>query len=824
MVYTTAHIAQIIGAEARRPLDNRQPIKHLLIDSRNPVFLPEALFFALPGHRHDGHDYLVELYEAGLRQFVIAREFPENFLPEAQLLKVPNTLLALQTLACHHRTQFNIPIIGITGSNGKTIVKEWLFQLLQADFAVVRSPKSYNSQIGVPLSIWLMEQRHELGIFEAGISQRAEMEKLAPIIDCSIGVLTNIGDAHQEGFSSKKEKLEEKLFLFAGASSLIYRCDDPLIRENLALSPNQKHFRWSTQGHPAELQIVEQRQSGKGTLLRAHYQGQKQQIRLPFTDEASIENAIHCWALMLHLGYPIQVIRPRLAQLEAVGMRLELKPGINGCVLVNDSYNSDLKALHIALNFLEQQSPRQKRHLFLSDILQSGRMPAELYREVAQLLVAKKIHKLTGIGTNIPLIKTFLPAGIKSSFYSDTEQFLAQVRNEDFRDEAILIKGARAFAFERIANRLAQQVHQTVLEINLSAMLHNLKVYSSYLQPSTKLMVMVKASAYGSGSYEVARLLEYQQVDYLVVAYSDEGVALRQAGIRTPIMVLNPDPNHLDTLIRYQLEPEIYSFALLDQLQRLIPRRTKTPFPIHLKIETGMYRLGFAADEIVSLGQYLKQMPQLKVQSIFSHLSASDNPSHDDFTHQQASIFQDLYAVLSRQLGYQPWRHLLNTGGINRFPQYQMDMVRLGIGLYGIDGSATIQDRLQTVLTLKARISQINELPAGASVGYQRGGQADHDRRIATISVGYADGLLRAAGNERYQVLIAGQKVPIIGNVCMDMCMIDISKVPDVAVGDEVIIFGSEPPVQDLADCLGTIPYEVFTNISERVKRVYYQE
>ena len=824
MAYSLAHIARIIGARTRRTTVDKRPIKHLLLDSRNPAFLPEALFFALSGPRRDGHDYLEALYQAGLRQFVVARDFPREALPEAELLRVPDTLVALQQLAQYHREQFDLPVIGITGSNGKTIIKEWLFQVLQADLSIVRSPKSYNSQIGVPLSIWLLEDRHELGLFEAGISRVGEMAKLAPLVQCSIGILSNIGEAHREGFASKEEKITEKLRLFAGAQHLIYRVDDPLIREQLRDYSGPEHFRWSTTGQPAELEIVEQRAEGERTTLRAHYRGQEQSLHLPFGDAASIVFAIHCWALLLRLGYPFQVIRPHLAQLEAVGMRLELKPGINGCVLVNDSYNSDLKALDIALQFLEQQSPQQKRHLILSDILQSGLPPEALYREVAQLLAAKNVQRLTGIGPQIPSLDPLLGPTIQRQFFPDTATFLAQVQADDFREEAILIKGARVFAFERIANRLAQQVHQTVLEINLSAMLHNLRVYSSFLQPDTKLMVMVKASAYGSGSYEVARLLEYQGVDYLVVAYSDEGVALRRAGIRSPIMVLNPDPNHLDSLIRYQLEPEIYRLDLLERLVRLIPERREAPFPIHLKLETGMYRLGFDATAIPRLGDFLVRHPQVRVRSIFSHLSASDDPTHDAFSHQQAAAFTRAYDRLQKRLGYRPWRHLLNTGGITRFPQYQMDLVRLGIGLYGIDGRAEIQERLRTVLTLKARISQINELPAGASVGYQRGGRVDHRRRIATISIGYADGLLRAAGNEGYRVLVGQGEAPIIGNVCMDMCMIDISAIPEAAVGDEVIIFGAEWPVQAFARCLNTIPYEVLTNISERVKRVYYQE
>ncbi len=823
LAYSISHIAQLIEARPLAPLKGDPQIKHLLLDSRNLTFPEHSLFFARAGNRNNGHDFIADLYEGGLRNFIITQEIDPTPFPEANFLKVDHGLLALQKIAAHHRSNFSLPVIGITGSNGKTIIKEWLFQLLQTDHSIVRSPKSYNSQIGVPLSVWKIEAEHTLGIFEAGISQKQEMALLAPIIQCDIGLFTNIGEAHREGFASEEEKISEKIQLFKSAHTLVYSVDHPSVNRLLSAQKEKKHFRWSRTGLEAELQITALDRQHNRTILTGTFAGKEQHISIPFSDEASIENAIHCWAMLLLLGNTPAVIAEKMNLLEAVGMRLELKPGINDCLLVNDSYNTDLNALAIALNFLEQQGSGKNQHLIISDILQSGQQSKDLYAKVAQLLAEKNIKRLTGIGPEIRLLKEQLPPSINSHFFADTDQFLNQLRNEDFQNEIILIKGARQFAFERIANRLSRQVHQTVLEINLSAVIHNLNVYSSYLKADTKIMAMVKASAYGSGSHEIARMLEYQKVDYFAVAYSDEGVDLRKAGIKTPILVLNPEENTIEALIRYRLDPEVYSLESLERLIRHLPDDASV-VNIHLKLDTGMHRLGFEAPDIEPMLQRLKSHPQLHVRSIFSHLAASEAPMHDDFSERQIQLFQQLADQIAEGLAYQPWRHILNSSGISRFPQHQMDMVRLGIGMYGIDSSGLIQEKLETVHTLKSSISQIKTVAANESIGYNRSGKAHQKMRIGTIGIGYADGLLRAAGNGNYSVMIRGQKAPIVGNVCMDMCMIDLSDLPEVELGEEVILFGTAMPVQELAKSLGTIPYEVFTNISSRVKRVYFQE
>ena len=763
----------------------------LLIDSRQVAAPAVSLFFALPGKRHDGHRFLDDLYERGVRQFIVNQDVDLKKLPEANVLKVDNTLDALQALAAFHRARFNIPVIGITGSNGKTVVKEWLWQVLSSDFNIVRSPKSYNSQVGVPLSVWQMNEHHTLAIFEAGISQPGEMERLANIIRPTIGVFTNLGPAHQEGFVSQEQKLSEKMRLFEGAEWLV--CAEKFAPKNFG-------------GRVLHPEILE-----------------NSEIVLPSTGGLwGAQNAMLCQSVLKILGVAETDIAERLRRLEPVEMRLELKAGIQHCTLVNDFYNNDLASLRIALQFARQQARNGRLTLVLSDILQSGMPSKVLWGQVAAAVQAEGVSRLIGIGSAIPAIQALLPKDFPIQFFPDTDSYLQQLENANFQDETILLKGARPFEFERIARRLEQKSHKTVLEVNLTAMVHNLNVYNKLLRPGTKTMAMVKASGYGSGSAEVAKLLEFHRVDYLGVAYADEGIELRQAGVRLPILVLNPERASFDALFRYRLEQEVYSLSMLEELIQF--SGTEKQLAIHLKIDTGMHRLGFEPADIPSLTERLRSYPNLHVQSVFSHLSASDARQHDAFTHQQASVFTDIYAAIKTALGYAPLRHICNTGGIEHFPEYHFDMVRLGIGLYGIGGAA-IQAQLRTVNVLKAKISQIKQVPAGESVGYNRNsGILEQPMRIATISIGYADGLLRLAGNGRYSVLVRGQKAPIVGNVCMDMTMINISHIPAAREGDEVIVFGENPSVQELALCLQTIAYEVFTNVAERVKRVYWQE
>ncbi len=800
--YTLDQIAKITDAEWLQRIDAAAPIGPLLLDSRQIATPQTSLFFAIQGQRHDGHQFVEAAYRAGVRHFMVSQPVEVQHLPEANVLKVADTLAALQALAAHRRAQFTCPVIGITGSNGKTCVKEWLFQLLGRDFRAARSPRSYNSQVGVPLSVWGMDAGHDLGIFEAGISQTGEMEKVAVIIRPTIGIFTNIGPAHQAGFPSEAVKIAEKMRLFDHAHTLIYCTEHRGIAEAAE--------RWAAEK--------------PGRTLSEWSVSTARQFQIPFSDEASFENAGHCWQAARLLGLPEARLRRRMRHLAPLDMRLALKAGINRCTLIDDAYSNDLASLRIALQFAAQQARGQRIVLILSDMLQmddaaGGDQP---YREIADLLRQKSVSRLVAVGTRAATVCRFLPPDFAAHTFPNTEALLQHLQNLDFHDEVILLKGARAFAFERVARRLEQKAHQTVLEINLSALVHNLNVHTRLLQPGTKVLAMIKAAAYGSGSAEVAKLLEFHRVDYLGVAYADEGAELREAGIALPIMVLNPEPASFDTIYRRQLEPEVYSIAQLDALLAFVGAQKK--LSIHLKLDTGMHRLGFEAADLQALTERLLRAPNLRVQSIFSHLAASDNPAHDAFTHQQASRFTELYAQIAGALGYQPLRHLVNTNGIGRFPEYHFDMARVGIGLYGV-GAAREAAGLRPVHTLKATVSQVKTVPPGETVGYNRNsGTMATAARVATISIGYADGLLRLAGNGRYRVLVRGQAVPTLGNICMDMTMIDVSHLPEVAAGDEVVIFGENWPVERLAECLQTIPYEVLTHVTERVKRIYYQE
>ncbi|MEL6720581.1 MAG: bifunctional UDP-N-acetylmuramoyl-tripeptide:D-alanyl-D-alanine ligase/alanine racemase, partial [Bacteroidota bacterium] len=820
MLYPIQKVGEIIQGQFLNSIVQEGNIEYLLTDSRRILFAPNSLFFAFHGMRQDGHQFISKCYEKGVRNFVLAQEVEIAPFPEANFLIVENMHQAIHQLAKFHREQADLQVIGITGSNGKTIVKEWLFQLLHTQFKIVRSPRSYNSQLGVPLSVWQIQEQHDLGIFEAGISKMGEMEKVAPIINCQIGIFTNIGAAHDEGFPDRATKIREKLKLFEHAQVLIYCKDYEAIDQIVQEVYQAKALTWSFR-QPADLQVQKIEQDPYRTKIVAAYQSKAIEIEIPFRDEASVENAMHCWLTLLYLGISEQAIQASMLQLEVVEMRLESRKGVNNCLLINDSYNSDLTSLSMALNFLEQQSTHSKHTLILSDILQSGSDKDELYRSVNQLIKEKNIQRFIGVGEEVSTIKNYLPKAIEHQFYISTDQLLEDLHLDNFRSEAILLKGARRFQFERIANRLAERVHQTVLEVNITALLHNLNVFSSYLKPETKLMVMVKAAAYGSGSIEIARLLEFQNVDYLAVAYADEGVELRQAGIQLPIMVLNPEESTFDAHFRYQLEPEIYSISLLKNLIRYLPENQIVP--IHLKLETGMNRLGFEEEDLPQLCTILEAEPRLKVQSIFSHLSASEASQEDGFTLRQIQKFNLLYGKIADHICYRPIKHILNTSGIIRFPEHQFDMVRLGVGLYGLDNGKDIQHQLKIVNTLKARISQIKLVRKEETVGYGRKGVLQKDSRIATISIGYADGLPRNVGNARFSLLIRNQYAPIIGNVCMDMCMVDVTHIPNAQEGDEVIVFGNAPHIDDLARIAGTIHLELFTRITQRVKRVYFQ-
>jgi alanine racemase len=864
MNYSIRHIAAIVKGEFLS-FRGDDRVEHLLLDSRRLIFPATSLFVALKGPQRDGRRFLEELYRRGVRNFVVqdrpggdvvaagALAAAAGALADANMIIVPDTLMALQQLAAWHRQQFSIPVIGITGSNGKTIVKEWLNQLLEANYHIVRSPKSYNSQTGVPLSVWQLQPAHELAIFEAGISRRGEMRRLEAIIQPTIGIFTNIGEAHSEGFDSLTEKAAEKLQLFAGAEVLVYCNDQPeTVRavdawmtgragENTPLP-----FAWG-RGLDAAVRIDSiERQDGWTTITISTGPGAGQSggiaagdFSVPFTDEASIENALHCICLLLWLRQPVEQIRTRLQQLAPIAMRLELKSGINHCSIINDSYNADLSSLAIALDFLSQQQQHARRSVILSDILESGRSGEELYAEVGRVLQQKKVDRLIGIGRLIGEYAAVIAAWFHGEcvFFPSVAAFRQDLHRLHFRDETILLKGARVFEFEEIDRLLTEQIHQTVMEIDLNAMAANLRQYRQLLQPATRVMAMVKAFAYGSGSFEIANLLQFHGVDYLGVAYADEGVVLRKAGIRVPIMVMNTENSSFDSLVQYNLEPVIYSFPLLRSFDRWLKKEGIPAFPVHIELETGMNRLGFPPEE---LDELLRALPAaaFTVQSVFSHFAASEEAEQDPFSRGQGAAYLAAAARLEEMLGYAFIRHIANSAAIVRHPQLQLDMVRLGIGLYGIDSAQTLrqpgpnapqqpkvvhQPELQEVSTLKTTIAQIKHLRDGDTIGYNRRGIAASGTVIATVRIGYADGYSRNLGNGAGKMWIKGRLAPTIGNISMDMTMIDITGIPGVREGDEVMVFGKELSVSQLAVWAQTIPYEILTGVSQRVKRIYFE-
>lgn len=822
MMYQIKEIAKVISA---RPAEWQDAtVSLLLTDSRRLSIPEESLFFALKTKTNDGHRYIKDLYGLKVRNFVVSDILPEySAMPDANFLVVKDTLRALQRLVTYHRKRFNIPVIGITGSNGKTVVKEFLYQLLRSEFNIVRSPRSYNSQIGVPLSVWEMNERHTLGIFEAGISQPDEMEYLQPIISPTIGVITSIGEAHQENFISMGQKCREKLQLFVDSDAIIYNGDDTLIADSVEASClSHKAIIWSRTDTEAPLYIESIEKQADKTIIRCTLLGFERTYTIPFTDDASIENVIQCIAIMLYLKPTSVNDVEKFSRLEPVAMRLEVIEGINDCLLINDTYNSDINSLDIALDF--QQSRKvgreMKTTLILSDILQSGTLPKSLYRKVSDLVSHRKVDRLIGIGKDLKEYEAFFPTKEKE-FYTTTEEFLAQPLQQMFRNELILIKGSRRFHFERITERLVRKVHETTLEVNLDAIVHNFNFYRSRLNPETKMVCMVKASAYGAGSYELAKTLQEHRCDYLAVAVADEGEELRKAGITIPIMVMNPEFGSFNVLFENNLEPEVYSFRLLDAIIRETERRGITSYPIHIKVDTGMHRLGFQPGDMPAVCERLRQQSGVVARSVFSHLAGSDSSIFDDFTMEQIGKFQMAAKTLEEGLEYKVIKHILNTAGIERFPQYQMDMVRLGIGLYGVSASGL--RGLRNVSTLKTTILQIQNVPKGDSIGYGRRSYVDRDSRIAIIPIGYADGLDRHFSNREGIVLINGQRCPIIGNICMDACMVDVTDI-EAHEGDTVVIFGEGLEVNELSDRLHTIPYEILTSVSPRVKRVYYRE
>lgn len=821
MKYPIQKIATILGVKSSGFYPSN--ISTILTDSRKLSNPSETLFFALETKTNDGHKFIMDLYDSGVRNFVVSKFLPEwSDLENANFLKLQNTQLALQKVAAYHRSQFNIPVIGVTGSNGKTVVKEWLYQLLQEDYDIVRSPRSYNSQIGVPLSVWQLDDASELGIFEAGISKPDEMDKLEPVIRPTIGLLTNIGEAHQENFTSLLQKCMQKMELFANCDVLIYNEDNPIISQSadqMLLSP--KSFTWSLKNVDAQLYISKIDKKINETEIDFIFLQLRRKIAIPFTDDASIENAILCLATLLYLNIPHKEIAQRFLKLEPVAMRLDVLQGKNNCTLINDTYNSDINSIKIALDFQMQRKvgTSLSKTLIISDILQTGVVPKSLYRKVAEMVSEYKIQKIIGIGRDIEANSDLFK--IEKQFFATTEDFIHSGIWRDFHNELILLKGARKYHFEQITSLLQQRIHETVMEVDLDALIHNFNFYKSRLSSTTKIICMVKANGYGAGAVEIAKTLQYHRCDYLAVAVTEEGLSLRAEGISLPVIILNPEVNGFEELFSHDLEPEVYNFRILEAFIKEAEHRGITDYPIHLKMDTGMHRLGFLPNDIPQLVKVLSSQTGLRVKSIFSHLAASESWMFDEFTELQTTILNQAHQQLQEGLGYTVFKHILNSAGIERFPQEQSDMVRLGIGLYGISPSNL--SGLKNVFTLKTTVLQIKNVCNHETIGYGRKEELNHDARIATIRIGYADGLNRRLGNRVGRVFVNGYYAPIVGNVCMDLCMIDVTDLP-VSEGDSVVVFGEKISVLDVAESIDTIPYEVLTSISARVKRVYVKE
>ena len=822
MRYTIENVTALIGA--RRFGHSATQVEWLLTDSRSLVFPETTLFFALRTKVGDGHRYVADLYRRGVRNFVVGT-LPaehETAFPDANFLQVMSPLKALQRLAERHREEHDIPVIGVTGSNGKTVVKEWLYQLLSPTLHVTRSPKSYNSQVGVPLSVCLLGEHSEIGIFEAGISQPGEMAALRAIIQPTIGVMTNIGPAHQENFESVEEKCHEKLSLFQDAKVLVYCADDAVVDECVATSLLRgERLAWSRRNPSAALFVSAVETLERGTRITYRFHGAEATMTIPFTDEASTVNCIHCLAVLLSLNFSTEEIANRMKRLEPVAMRLEVIQGVRNCTLINDTYNSDAASLDIALDFMARRPEIQNKQkvLILSDMFQTGLPATELYAKVAELLNRRAIDHFIGVGPEISHAHSLFL--MKKSFFPSGEALADSGLLDTLHDSLVLIKGSRPFGFEKITAALSLRVHETTLHVNLDALAGNLNYYRSFMKPETKMVCMVKASAYGAGSVEVAKTLQDRGVNYLAVAVADEGAELRRAGITAGIIVMNPEMTAFKTLFDYELEPEVYNFKLLDALIKAAEKEGIQGFPVHIKLDTGMHRLGFDPRlDLPALIDRLHHQTSVIPRSVFSHFVGSDSPDFDDFSARQFALFDEASKTLQAAFPHKILRHICNSAGIERFPERHLDMVRLGLGLYGID---PIDNRsLQNVTTLRTTILQIRECPKGDSVGYSRRTVLERDSRIAAIPIGYADGLNRHLGNRRGYCLVNGQRADYVGNICMDVCMIDVTDT-DCREGDTVEIFGDNLPPAELARLLDTIPYEILTSVSDRVKRIYFQ-
>ncbi len=822
-MYTATQIAQILGSDPSLLVNKDAHVTRLSMDTRKIESPEETLFFALSGSMLDGYQFIQDAMDKGIKN-IVAEKSPGLVNSQVNLFIVPDSLAALQKLATYHRNAYkDIEVVGITGSNGKTTIKEWLGQMIH-DRQIVKNPKSYNSQTGVPLSVWQIKDGDQLAIFEAGISQPNEMSKLADIIHPTIGLFTMIGDAHAAGFTSMAQKLNEKLNLFSGAETIIFEEDDLIvsmaIRERFH---DKKLLSWGKSADASLYRIIDIQRSNYQTLVRILYVEQEYSLVIPFSDSASIENVLHCTALMIHLGIPISDIGESIMKLQNIPMRLEMKNGMHHSILINDTYNADLQSFKIALEFLSQQSGVREKMLILSDFMQTGLEPNELNHQIANLIHTHQIAQVIGVGSQVKLLEKFLDPFILFTYYENTEAVIIGLTAKEIENKAILVKGARVFHLEKLIHALSDKAHSATLETDMQAIEHNMKVFTDQLSRNTQIIAVIKASAYGSGSEELARFLEFKKVGYLAVAFIDEGIQLRRSGVVLPIIILNPDRNGVPDMIKYDLEPEVYSIDQLVEIMSIVALDKNKFFNVHIKLDTGMHRLGLGKEDIAELTDLLVQNKHIRVKSIFSHLSSSEDPSDDDYTHAQVQVLNESYDRITAIIGYKPSKHILNSAGIIRFPQYHFDLVRLGLGLYGIDSTGMISGKLEKAHTLKATVVQVKNIAASEYVGYNRKWVASSDGRIAIINIGYADGLMRLAGNGKYTVNIRGQEYAIIGNVCMDLSIIDIDQAMDIAVGDEVIIFGKTKPVEKLAEVCQTIPYEILSRISSRVRRLYVQ-
>jgi len=820
-MYTIDKISAIIDAESI--LANKEiRIEHLVIDSRKISFANSSLFFALKTEHRNGINFLDDAYQQGVRNFVLQEKIDVAKYAEANFLFVQNSLEALQKIAAFHRSQFHYPVIGITGSNGKTIVKEWLNFLLNDNYKIIRSPRSYNSQIGVALSVWEMNEHYNLGIFEAGISEKNEMINLEKIIRPEIGIFTNLGDAHDKGFSNREEKSNEKLKLFQHSKIVFANADNEPIISALHKNTSAKIYTYG-KDKTATLHIITIKKENKKTIITANYESGHQDketfITIPFIDDASIQNACICWLTAIYYKVDENTIKEKMLQLPTIDMRLQVLPAINHCTIINDSYSLDIDSLSIGLDLLNQQM--LPKTLILSDFYHADE---NIYQSIMDILFNKKINRLITIGSDWQKFQTQLKhkVPIIESYFS-TNHFINHFRRNQFREEAILLKGSRSFHFEKLFNLFIEKIHQTKLEINLTNVVHNFKEYRKRLRPSTKMMAMVKAFAYGSGSVEIANILQYHKIDYLAVAYVDEGAELRNAGINVPIMVMNTDEYGFETLLQHNLEPEIYSFKILDSFSSFLRKQGVAQYPVHIKLDTGMHRLGFEEYQFDELIKKLNADNTLMIKSVFSHLVASEDPQEADFTRKQVEIFSRGCHAIEQAIQYPFIKHIANSAAIACYPEFQFDMVRLGIGLYGVNYTDE-KLNLKTIATLKTTIAQIKHLQAGETVGYNRKGKIDKPTTTATIRIGYADGYSRKLGNGAGFVLINNQPAKVIGNVCMDMTIVDITNIEGVQEDDDVEIFGENLPVEQLAEWSGTSAYEIFTSVGQRVKRVYVEE